>query len=105
MHPATASGDTRPADPVPPWIRNRIDPMAHMPVAVAGPGGSVEVMPITQSADLMRRMKECPHRSKSANVGCGCANCDLGKGRNGVVNARDCFACLSTSPATDGLAT
>jgi len=54
---------------------------------------ALPVMPLAESAALVRRMNACPYRSASKDSGCGCGQCGL---RNGAsVNHLDCFACLS----------
>lgn len=51
--------------------------------------------PVTESLILLERMKGCEHRTTETECGCGgLARCALGKGREGLVNHADCFACL-----------
>jgi hypothetical protein len=56
--------------------------------------GNIAMIPVRESASLLARMKACPDRDPTTNAGCGCALCARGKGRGGIVNHRDCFACL-----------
>src|SRR5262245_10826916 len=54
-------------------------------------------MPVAESLDLLEEMKLCPNRTPETECGCGgLARCALGKGRDGLVNHADCFACLQT---------
>lgn len=45
---------------------------------------------------LIARMKACPHWVKRTDCGCGVNQCLAGKGKDGLVGHRDCFACLSS---------
>jgi hypothetical protein len=50
---------------------------------------------VAASLDTLAEMKRCPERTPEAGCGCGgLARCALGKGREGLVNHADCFACL-----------
>ena len=50
---------------------------------------------LAESLALIGQMKACPHRRPETDCGCaGLARCDLGKGREGLVNHLDCFGCL-----------
>src|SRR3954454_9779473 len=54
-----------------------------------------EAPSLAESLALIEQMKACPHRLPEADCGCaGLARCDLGKGREGLVNHLDCFDCL-----------
>jgi hypothetical protein len=58
-------------------------------------GSNASVFPkAAETIALIKRMGECPDRKPTTNAGCGCALCARGKGRGGIVNHRDCFACL-----------
>ncbi len=52
------------------------------------------VVPLAESARLTRLVKECPHRTVQTDLGCGCSECALGKGRDGVVNQQECWECV-----------
>ncbi len=57
--------------------------------------GSIVAPSLAESLGLIGQMKACPYRRPEANCGCaGLARCDLGKGRDGLVNHLDCFDCL-----------
>lgn len=58
---------------------------------------------VAQSLSTLDRMKACPHRTNDTGCGCGgLACCALGKGRDGLVNHADCFACLQELGAGNG---
>jgi hypothetical protein len=51
-----------------------------------------------ETLTLLKAMKSCPHRIERTDCGCGgLAACTLGKGRDGVVHAGDCFDCITTN--------
>lgn len=55
-------------------------------------------VPLSTSLNLLARMRSCPHRSPRTDCGCGgLATCALEKGKDGLVNYRDCQDCLSGS--------
>lgn len=63
--------------------------------AIATPATSRR--PARESIALVERMKACPHWIPETECGCGgLARCALGRGRDGLVNHHDCFACLQS---------
>jgi hypothetical protein len=60
--------------------------------------GSGAAHSLAESLALIGQMKACPYRRPEADCGCaGLARCNLGKGRDGLVNHLDCFDCLRLS--------
>lgn len=58
------------------------------------------VLPVKETLSLVSRMKKCPSWQATSDCGCaGAAKCLLGKGRGGVVNYQECFACLREQDA------
>jgi hypothetical protein len=50
--------------------------------------------PAAESVAALRKIKECPHRSRDTGCGCNGHRCALGKGKAGLVAHRDCMACV-----------
>src|SRR4051812_48534782 len=68
--------------------------LGQLPGGAAVPGAA---MPpgVGESLALLRAMNACPQRAARTDCGCaGLGRCALGRGRDGLVNHRDCFACL-----------
>jgi hypothetical protein len=72
--------------------------------AAGSTGAAVQDAPtrlgVGESLTLLRTMNACPHRSARTDCGCaGLGRCALGRGRDGLVNHLDCFACLRAGHA------
>jgi hypothetical protein len=67
-----------------------------IPVPARGVDDGTSAAPgVRESVTLLRLMNACGHRTARTNCGCaGLGRCDLGGGRDGLVNHLDCFACL-----------
>jgi hypothetical protein len=75
-----------------------------MEVVEARPETAAATRPsVAESLSVLERMKACPHRTDETGCGCGgMARCALGKGRDGLVNHADCFACLQAPSLVRG---
>ena len=70
-------------------------PRVPAPATIAIPAAPVSVRPeVAESLALVARMKACPSWVASSSCGCGANKCLAGRGRQGIVNHVDCFACL-----------
>ena len=81
------------------WRRLRENPGLWGPIhdrRNGQPPGAVAVRPVAESLALLALMHACPDREERLDCACGgLAACRRGRGRDGLVNHRDCFACLA----------
>lgn len=55
-------------------------------------------MTASETIALIARMKSCEHWEATSDCGCSANICKAGKGKEGIVNHADCFACLTSLP-------
>lgn len=79
-----------------------INPPPVKPKVDKPPTPATVVKGVGEVFALIDRMKNCKSWLASSSCGCGANQCLAGKGRQGIVNHQDCFACIR---AQDGLIT